>query len=147
MKYLQCLRNGIIFHERVGSEGFWIISSNRGGRRMWHSVEKGPYVRPMIPDPDNTTQQIIEPLSKMIEINKKQYIVDVRVMNYLLQAIPNDIYNSVDASKEGESLEFVYERLTMLVNILDHNNVHPIPVSTTPSFSIACNLSGANMLP
>ncbi|GJY16242.1 hypothetical protein Tco_0386664 [Tanacetum coccineum] len=45
---------------------------------MWHSVEKGPYVRPMIPDPDDTREQIIEPLSKMTEINKKQYIADVR---------------------------------------------------------------------
>ncbi|GJR27238.1 hypothetical protein Tco_1103470 [Tanacetum coccineum] len=69
-------------------------------------LEKGNYIpwksRPMIPDPDNTTEQIIEPLSKMIEINKKQYIADVRVMNYLLQAIPNDIYNSVDAYKTAQ---------------------------------------------
>ncbi|GKE09318.1 hypothetical protein Tco_1412869 [Tanacetum coccineum] len=102
----------------------------------------------------------------MTEINKKQYTADVKVMNYLLQAIPNDIYNSVDAcknakemwerikrlmygsdvtnhvrhsrlmdefekfaAKEGESLEYVYERLTTLVNIMDCNNVLPIPVS------------------
>ncbi|GJW95569.1 hypothetical protein Tco_0175241 [Tanacetum coccineum] len=46
---------------------------------------------------DDTTTQILEPLSKMTEGNKKHYIADVKVMNYLLQAIPNDIYNSVDA--------------------------------------------------
>ncbi|GJT70704.1 hypothetical protein Tco_1029990 [Tanacetum coccineum] len=63
------------------------------GERMWRSIEKGPYVRPMIIDPDNTRQQIIEPLSKMTEINKKQYIADVRVMIFLSLAIPNDIYN------------------------------------------------------
>nr|GEW09168.1 hypothetical protein [Tanacetum cinerariifolium] len=62
------------------------------GEQMWRSVEKGPYVRPMITNPDNIRHQIIEPLSKMIEINQKQYIADVRVMDYLLQAIPNDIY-------------------------------------------------------
>ncbi|GJX33012.1 hypothetical protein Tco_0242867 [Tanacetum coccineum] len=67
------------------------------GERMWRLIEKEPYVRPMILDPDCITKQIIKPLSKMTEINKKQYIADVRVMNYLLQAIPNDIYNSVDA--------------------------------------------------
>ncbi|GKA25317.1 hypothetical protein Tco_0711426 [Tanacetum coccineum] len=72
------------------------------GERMWRSIEKGPYVRPMIPGPDNTRQQIIEPLSKMTEINKKQYIADVRVMNYLLQAIPNDIYISVDVCKTAQ---------------------------------------------
>ncbi|GKC40320.1 hypothetical protein Tco_1052704, partial [Tanacetum coccineum] len=26
------------------------------GERMWRSIEKGPYVRPMIIDPDNTRQ-------------------------------------------------------------------------------------------
>ncbi|GJR41331.1 retrovirus-related pol polyprotein from transposon TNT 1-94 [Tanacetum coccineum] len=61
------------------------------GDQMWRSIEKGPYVRPMIPNPDKPTKQLLEPLSKMTEGNKKQYIADVRVMNYLLQAIPNDI--------------------------------------------------------
>ncbi|GJV47853.1 hypothetical protein Tco_1438065 [Tanacetum coccineum] len=130
---------------------------------MWRSIMKGPYRRPMIPDLDDTQVHILEPLSKMTESNKKQYIDDVNVMNYLLQAIPNDIYNSVDAcknakemwerikrlifgsdvtnhvrhprlmdefdkfaAKEGESLESAYERLTTLINIMDHNNVHPI---------------------
>ncbi|GJV71345.1 hypothetical protein Tco_1491340 [Tanacetum coccineum] len=102
---------------------------------------------------------------------KSQYITDVKVMNYLVQAIPNDIYNSVDEcknakemweqikrlmfgsdvtshvrhsrlmdefvkfrAKEGESLEFVYERLTMLVNSMDYNNVCPIPVSINTKF-------------
>nr|GEU59043.1 hypothetical protein [Tanacetum cinerariifolium] len=126
----------------------------------------------MIPDLDGaaningTVKQILESLSKITKGNKKQYIIDVKVMNYFLQAIPNDLYNSVDAckkakemqerikrlmfgsdvtrhvrhsclmdefdkfaAKEGESLEFVYEILIMLVNIMDRNNVHPILVS------------------
>ncbi|GKE71053.1 hypothetical protein Tco_1529125, partial [Tanacetum coccineum] len=49
------------------------------GERMWNSIQNRPYQRPMIPNPDNTQQQILEPLSKMTE------------------EIPNDIYNSVDA--------------------------------------------------
>ncbi|GKE11761.1 hypothetical protein Tco_1415312 [Tanacetum coccineum] len=75
------------------------------GERMWNSIQNGPYVRPMIPNPDDaeningTVKQILEPLSKMTEGNKKQYIADVKVMNYPLQAIPNDIYNLVDACK------------------------------------------------
>nr|GFA80317.1 hypothetical protein [Tanacetum cinerariifolium] len=69
------------------------------GEQMWRSIEKGPYVRPMIPDPNDIREQIIGTLSKMTEINKKQYIADVRVMNYLIQAIPNNIYNSLDACK------------------------------------------------
>ncbi|GKC99158.1 hypothetical protein Tco_1169433 [Tanacetum coccineum] len=38
------------------------------------------------------------------------------------------------AAKERESLELVYERLTTLVNIMDHNNVRPIPVSISTKF-------------
>ncbi|GKD34137.1 hypothetical protein Tco_1249646 [Tanacetum coccineum] len=38
------------------------------------------------------------------------------------------------AAKEGESLKSVYERLTPLVNIMDHNNVRPIPVSINTKF-------------
>ncbi|GJU85164.1 retrovirus-related pol polyprotein from transposon TNT 1-94 [Tanacetum coccineum] len=143
----------------------------KDGERMWNSIQNGPYVRPMIPNPDDTTKQILEPLSKMTTGNKSRYITDVKVMNYLLQAIPNDIYNSVDAckkgkemweqikrlmfgsdvtslvrhshlmdefdkfvAKEGESLESVYERLTTLVNIMDRNNVRPIPMSINTKF-------------
>ncbi|GJT16611.1 hypothetical protein Tco_0875317 [Tanacetum coccineum] len=141
------------------------------GERMWNSIQNGPYQRPMVVDPTNPTVPILEPLSKMTEGNKKQYIADVRVMNYLLQAIPNDIYNSVDAcknakemweqikrlmhgseitthvrhsrlmdefdkfaAKEGESLDSVHERLTTLVNIMDRNNVRPIPVAINTKF-------------
>ncbi|GJV61121.1 hypothetical protein Tco_1467221 [Tanacetum coccineum] len=134
------------------------------GERMWNSIQNGPYQRPMVVDLIHPTVPMLDPLSKMTEGNKKQYIADVRVMNYLLQAIPNDIYNSVDAckdakemweqikrlmhgseitthvrhsrlmdefdkfaAKEEESLGSVHERLTTLVNIMDRNNVHPIP--------------------
>nr|GEX79388.1 putative reverse transcriptase domain-containing protein [Tanacetum cinerariifolium] len=57
---------------------------------MWNSIQNGPYVRPMIPDPDgaeninDTMKLILEPLSIMTEGNKKQYIADVKVMNFLL---------------------------------------------------------------
>ncbi|GJZ45872.1 hypothetical protein Tco_0593468 [Tanacetum coccineum] len=79
---------------------------------MWRLIQKGPYVRQMITDLDDTTNQIIEPLSEMIEINKKLYTADVRVMNYLLQAIPNDIYNSVDVCKNAKEM---WERIKRLM--------------------------------
>ncbi|GKC61625.1 hypothetical protein Tco_1089223 [Tanacetum coccineum] len=91
-------------------------------------------------DPDDTRKQIIKSLSKMTKINKKQYIADVRVMNYLLQAIPNDIYNSVDACKTAKEM---WERIKRLLYGFDVTN----HCQSTPSFSIACNLSGANILP
>ncbi|GKD31869.1 hypothetical protein Tco_1242647 [Tanacetum coccineum] len=82
------------------------------GERMWRSIQKGPYVRPMITNPDDTRQQIIEPLSKMTETHNKQYTTDVRVVNYLLQTIPNDIYNSVDACKNAKEM---WERIKKLM--------------------------------
>ncbi|GKE54007.1 hypothetical protein Tco_1489163 [Tanacetum coccineum] len=146
MKDLQCLKEGIISHGKVDSEDA-VVNIN------------------------STVKQILEPLSKMTHGNKKQYIADVKIMNYLLQEIPNDIYNLVDTcknakemweqikrlmfgsnvtshvrhsrlmdefdkfvAKEGESLEFVYERLTTLVNIMDRNNVRLISVSINTKF-------------
>ncbi|GJR55894.1 retrovirus-related pol polyprotein from transposon TNT 1-94 [Tanacetum coccineum] len=81
------------------------------GERMWNSIQNGPYQRPMVPNPNNPKEQILEPLSKMSEGNKKQYIVDVRVMNYLLQAITNDIYNLVDACNNAKEMWEQIKRL------------------------------------
>nr|GEW93595.1 hypothetical protein [Tanacetum cinerariifolium] len=74
------------------------------GDQMWRSIKKEPYKRPMIPNLNNNTKQILEPLFKMTK------------------------------AKEGESLESVYERLTMLVDIMDRNNVRPISVSINTKF-------------
>nr|GEV09490.1 hypothetical protein [Tanacetum cinerariifolium] len=89
--------------------------------RLWHSIEKGPYVRPMIPDPDDTRKQI----------NKKQYIADVRVMNYLLQAIPNDIYNSVDVCKNAKKMWERIKRLMYGSDVTNHVNTNFL--NTLPS--------------
>ncbi|GKC46398.1 hypothetical protein Tco_1064120 [Tanacetum coccineum] len=67
----------------------------------------------MVVDPTNPTVPILEPLSKITQGNKKQYIADVRVMNYLLQAIPNNIYNSVDACKNAKEM---WERIKRLMH-------------------------------
>ncbi|GJV75248.1 hypothetical protein Tco_1506832 [Tanacetum coccineum] len=115
--------------------------------RMWHSIEKGPYVRPLISNPDKPTDQILESLSKIIEGNKKQYIADVKDMWERIKRLMfgSDVTSHVRhlrlidefdkfAAKEGESLESVYERLTTLVNIMDCNNVRPIPLSINTKF-------------
>ncbi|GKD56621.1 hypothetical protein Tco_1290008 [Tanacetum coccineum] len=83
-------------------------------------TDSGPYDRPMIPDPDKPTKQILELLSKMIEGNKKQYIADVRVMNYLFQAIPNDIYNSVDVYENAKDMWKQIKRLMFDYDVTNH---------------------------
>ncbi|GJT05351.1 hypothetical protein Tco_0839813 [Tanacetum coccineum] len=98
--------------------------------RMWRSIKKGPYERPMIPDLDDTQVKILEPLSKMTESNKKQYIADVKFMNYLLQAIPNDIYNSVDACKNAKEMWEQIKRLMYDSDVTNHYssvNQHQVP--------------------
>ncbi|GJT96204.1 copia protein [Tanacetum coccineum] len=92
------------------------------GERMWHSIEKGSYERPLITDPDDTRVKILEPLSKMTETKKKQYIADLKVMNYLLQAIPNDIYNLVDACKNAKDIWERIRRLMFGSDVTSQNN-------------------------
>ncbi|GJW78935.1 retrovirus-related pol polyprotein from transposon TNT 1-94 [Tanacetum coccineum] len=93
---------------------------------MWNSIQNGPYMRLMIPDPNGakningTMKQILEPLSKMIEGNKKQYIANGKVMNYFLQAIPNDIYNSVDACKNAKEMWKRIKRLMFGFDVTSH---------------------------
>ncbi|GJW60645.1 hypothetical protein Tco_0109980 [Tanacetum coccineum] len=60
------------------------ILTDLGANERPLMLEKGNY----IPWENNTTGQILEPLSKMTEGNKKQYIADVKVMNYPSSAIP-----------------------------------------------------------
>ncbi|GJZ95176.1 hypothetical protein Tco_0667379 [Tanacetum coccineum] len=90
------------------------------GEQMWDSIEKGPYKQPMIPNPDNPHKGIIEPLSKMTKGNKKQYIANVKFMNYILQAIPNDIYNSVDACTNAKDMWERIKRLMFSYDVTSH---------------------------
>ncbi|GJZ38388.1 reverse transcriptase domain-containing protein [Tanacetum coccineum] len=84
------------------------------GEQMWNLIQNGPYVRPMIPNPDDIMKQILEPF----------HVRHSRLM---------DEFDKF-AAKEGELLESVYEILTTLVNIMDRNNVRPIPVSINTKF-------------
>ncbi|GJT48589.1 integrase, catalytic region, zinc finger, CCHC-type containing protein [Tanacetum coccineum] len=91
-------------------------NKQKEGERMRHSIKVGLCERKMIQNPDNPddlTAKIIEPLSKMTESNNKQYFLNIRVMNFLLQGIPNDIYNSVDACKTAKQM---WERIRWLMH-------------------------------
>ncbi|GJV43285.1 hypothetical protein Tco_1427821 [Tanacetum coccineum] len=95
MKDLQCLKEGIISHGKVDSEDA-VVNIN------------------------STVKQILEPLSKMTHGNKKQYIADVKIMNYLLQEIPNDIYNLVDTCKNAKEMWEQIKRLMFGSNVTSH---------------------------
>ncbi|GJU24309.1 hypothetical protein Tco_1162930 [Tanacetum coccineum] len=48
--------------------------------------------------------------------NKNQYFADIRLMNYILQRIPNDIYNSMDACLDAQTM---WARIKMLMQGTD----------------------------
>ncbi|GJR76189.1 hypothetical protein Tco_0088554 [Tanacetum coccineum] len=105
--------------------------------QMRWSIEVGPYVRQLIPDPykpDQPNAIIIKPVIKMSEINKKLYYAYIKVMNYLLQRIPNDICNSVNACKTAHQMWERIKRLTTLVNVMDRNQIHPQKITINTKF-------------
>ncbi|GJX75897.1 hypothetical protein Tco_0322708 [Tanacetum coccineum] len=51
---------------------------------------------------------------------KKQYIADVKIMNYLFQAIPNDIYSLVDACKNSKEMWERIKRLMFGSDVTSH---------------------------
>ncbi|GKA57858.1 hypothetical protein Tco_0757046 [Tanacetum coccineum] len=104
----------------------------------------------MIPDPDGvvnlngTMKEVLEPLSKMTKVDAcktakemwdriKSFMYGSDVTNHVRHS---RLMNEFDkfAAKEGESLESVYEILTTVMNIMDHNNVRPILVSINTKF-------------
>ncbi|GJV74551.1 hypothetical protein Tco_1506135 [Tanacetum coccineum] len=141
------------------------------GDLMRNSIDNGPYKRKDIPNPNNAQETIPEPITKMSKPDKDQYFADIKVMKYILQGIPDDIYNYVDACSdaqqmwnrikrlmqgsdisqqerrsrlmnefdkfvavEGESLTFMYERFSTLINVMDRNKVCPSAIAVNTKF-------------
>ncbi|GKC06984.1 hypothetical protein Tco_0998594 [Tanacetum coccineum] len=78
---------------------------------MRNSIDNGPYIRKDIPNPSNTQTTIPEPISKMSKPDKDQYFTNIKVMNYILQGIPNNIYNYVDACSDAKQMWSEIKRL------------------------------------
>ncbi|GJU44218.1 putative ribonuclease H-like domain-containing protein [Tanacetum coccineum] len=88
------------------------------GERMWRSIEKGPYVRLMIPAIPNDIYILVDACKTAQEMWEriKRLIYGSGVTNHVRHSRLMDEFDKF-AAKEGESLESVYERLTTLVNI------------------------------
>ncbi|GJZ45152.1 copia protein [Tanacetum coccineum] len=98
----------------------------------------------MVPNPNSPAEQILEPLSKMTEVDACKTAQEMRerikrlmygsdITTHVIHSQLMDEFDKFTA-KEGESLDFVYERLTTLVNIMDHNNICPISVAINTKF-------------
>ncbi|GJR12386.1 hypothetical protein Tco_0795038 [Tanacetum coccineum] len=114
------------------------------GERMWHSIQHGPYQRPLVPNPDNPKNQILEPLSKMTEVdactNAKEMWKRIKRLMHgsditatMRHSRLMDEFDEFTA-KDEESLDSMHERLMTLVDIMDRNNVRPIPVAINTKF-------------
>ncbi|GJW36189.1 retrovirus-related pol polyprotein from transposon TNT 1-94 [Tanacetum coccineum] len=86
---------------------------------MWNSIQNGPYQRPMILNPYNTHQPLLEPLSRMTEVDAcknakelweiiKRLMFGFDVTNHVRHSRLMDEFDKF-AAKEGESLESIYE--------------------------------------
>ncbi|GKE58324.1 hypothetical protein Tco_1497509 [Tanacetum coccineum] len=74
------------------------------GVLMWNSIDKGPYKRKEISKPNNVEKTMHEPIKDLSTEDREQYYANIKVMNYILQGIPNDIYNSVDACEDAQGM-------------------------------------------
>ncbi|GJY57119.1 hypothetical protein Tco_0456234 [Tanacetum coccineum] len=94
------------------------------GERMRRSIDSGPYERKTISNRDNPPKEMLEPIRKRTEANKKNILQISKLMNEF------DKFVAV----EGESLTSIYERLTTLINVMDRHKVRPIPISINTKF-------------
>ncbi|GJY91876.1 hypothetical protein Tco_0507658 [Tanacetum coccineum] len=105
------------------------------GELMRNSIDDCPFKQKEIDDPNNAGKKMYKPIKDLSTKDRDQYYANIKVMNYILQAIPNDIYNPVDACEDAqgmwqrfaakacESLTSVYERFSTLVNNINQNKV------------------------
>ncbi|GJW26222.1 hypothetical protein Tco_0040033 [Tanacetum coccineum] len=112
----------------------FLDNKQEDGERMQRSINIGPYERKMIPNPDKSNDQnaeIIEPLSKVTEANKKQYYADIKEVDYdqlfdtLSQYKPH-----VNASKAKKAT-----RNHDLLALVAHSNVRSLHSYASPSYS------------
>nr|GEX37496.1 hypothetical protein [Tanacetum cinerariifolium] len=63
------------------------------GVLMQNSIDNGQYIRKEIVDPNDDTKKILEPIKDISIDDRYKYYADIKVMNYILQGIPNDNIN------------------------------------------------------
>ncbi|GJY45946.1 integrase, catalytic region, zinc finger, CCHC-type containing protein [Tanacetum coccineum] len=80
------------------------LDNKRGkGELMKHSIDKGPYKRKEILDPNDDIKTIIEPLSEMSQQNKNQYYADIKdqKLNARNQAVIKDGHVDIQSKNAG----------------------------------------------
>ncbi|GJT79953.1 retrovirus-related pol polyprotein from transposon TNT 1-94 [Tanacetum coccineum] len=112
------LEKGNYIPWKVDSEGFWRNSLKKGkgcGIRYKH----GPYQRPLVPNPDNPEDQILEPLSKMTGVLKRNLMIE-----QMLLAMKDEAGSHLSNKENDFMLDNVmFDELTAMAS--ECNNLEP----------------------
>ncbi|GJV11976.1 hypothetical protein Tco_1353517, partial [Tanacetum coccineum] len=81
------------------------------GELMRKLIGSGPLVRKKVQDPTDTSKEIDEPIADLSPEDREMYYADIKVMNFIFQGIPNDIYNSIDACQDAQAMWTRVKRL------------------------------------
>ncbi|GJR90146.1 hypothetical protein Tco_0214157 [Tanacetum coccineum] len=105
---------------------------------MRNSIDNGPYKRKEMTDPNNAEKKTYEPIKDLSTKDREQYYTDINVMNYIIQGIPNDIYNSVDACEDAQGMwqrvKRLMQEVSTLINNMDQNKIKPKEIAINTKF-------------
>nr|GEX35380.1 hypothetical protein [Tanacetum cinerariifolium] len=126
--------------------------SRPNGKLIHNSTLNGPYVRKMIPEPDDANREItvtktfhLQTDDELSEKELKQIEVDDQAIQTILLGLPEDIYAAEKngklfnewerfTSNEGELIESYYQHFLKLMNDLKRNKHFPEKISRNLKF-------------
>nr|GEW49909.1 hypothetical protein [Tanacetum cinerariifolium] len=112
------------------------VKSRPNGKLIHNSIINCPYVRRMIPEPDDTNHEVpvnetfhVQTDDELTENELKQIEADDQAIQTILLGLPEDIYAAVDSCETAqeiwESIESYYHRFLKLMNDLKRNKHFP----------------------
>nr|GFA48470.1 hypothetical protein [Tanacetum cinerariifolium] len=128
--------------------------SRPNGKLIHNSIINGPYVRRMIPEPDDPNHEVpvnetfhVQTDDELTEKEFKYIEADDQTIQTILLGLPEDIYAAVDKKKaklfnererfnstDGESIESYYHRFLKLMNDLKRNKHFPEKIANNLKF-------------
>ncbi|GJV61936.1 hypothetical protein Tco_1468036 [Tanacetum coccineum] len=82
----------------------FLANRKEEGKLIRYSIDNGLLGRRKVQDPKDPSKEIDELVKDLSVEDKERYYTDIKVMNYILQGIPNDIYNYVDACQDAKAM-------------------------------------------
>ncbi|KAJ9558178.1 hypothetical protein OSB04_012792 [Centaurea solstitialis] len=107
------------------------LRRKKDGDKFLHSIMHGPH---SIPVHTVDGREVPKDFSEMDVAERERYMIDVEAQNYLIQAIPNEIFRKLDSYDESEKSIWdqlqkimmgskAYDRFVELMNDMKKNNI------------------------